>query len=253
MDANSVIIVREASGYGPVVVGALITAFSILLAAIVAYKFGLRTYFRKREHELILKRYLAEGIDLISKRVTDAEQAFFYNYNKAYEIVEQLSDFKKIDTTGKFLTIQAYLGLMPLHKLRYLLGDDILATSIQELLVFVNSKGAYLNEYFYQQALKIERTLQDHQNLETLERLTVDLTMVLKRQIDEAYAIWVKYTFVQTKLHHIASILEKETTLTWADLSNFRDRKEIKQIVEIVRKKSAEVKEERRSKLEQKQ
>jgi hypothetical protein len=232
--------------------GELVSGVFLLLAAGFAYEWGLKQYFRQREHELILKRYLTEGIDLISMHVTNAEQAFIYNHNKASEVLDQLKVFKKGDLSVKFLTVQTYLGSMPIQKLRYLLGDDILATSIQELLIFINSKGTYLNTFFYPQALKIEQALKNHKNPETLEQLEGELTDALKRHLDEDFSVFTQYAFVQTELQRIASILEKETTLTWSDLNEFQKRSEIKEDVKMVKKMLDIVQEARRSILEQK-
>jgi len=232
--------------------GELVSGVFLLLAAGFAYHWGLKQHFRQREHELILKRYLTEGIDLISNHVTNAEQVFIYNRNKAFEILQQLEVFKKADLSVKFLTIQTYLGLMPIQKLRYLLGDDILATSIHDLLIFINSKGTYLNTFFYPQALTIQQTLKDHKNPETLEQLAGELIDVQKHYLDEDFSIFTQYTFVQTELQRIASILEQEKTLTWSDLNEFKNRDEIKEDVENVKQALAIVQEAERSSLEQK-
>jgi len=252
MDANSVVAVREVSGYWPEIIGASITGVLILLAAIIGAKYGLQTYFRKREHELILKRYLDEGIDLISKEVTNAEQAFLYNYRKASEILQQLKVFKKADLSVEFLNVQTYLGAMPIQKLRYLLGDDILATAIQELLIFIDSDGTYLNKFFYSESLKIQQALQVHKNPETLDQFAGELTDAGEHQLAQQFSIFTQYAFVQTELQRITSLLERRKTLTWSDLDEFQKGSEIKEDIKMVKKMLAIVQEAKRSTLEQK-
>lgn len=232
--------------------GELVSGVFLLLTAVFAYEWGLKTYFRQREHELILKRYLTEGIDLISKEVTNAEQAFLYNYRKASEILQQLKVFKKADLSVKFLNVQTYLGAMPIQKLRYLLGDDILATAIQELLIFIDSDGTYLNTFFYSEALKIQQALQTHKNPETLEQLAGELTDAGEHQLAQQFSIFTQYAFVQTELQRITSLLERRKTLTWSDLDEFQKRSEIKEDVKMVKKMLAIVQEAKRSKFEQK-
>ena len=233
--------------------GELVSGVFLLLAAGFAYQFGLKQHFRLREHELILKRYLTEGIDLISKDVANAEQVFIYNHNKASEILQQLEVFKKADSSVKFLAVQTYLGSMPIQKLRYLLGDDILAMSIHDLLIFINSKGTYLNTFFYPHVLKIQQTLQDHKNPETLEQLAEELIDVQKRCLDEDFAIFTKYAFVETELQRITSILEQAKILTWSDMTEFHKRSEIKEDAEKVKQLRAIVQQKaRRSSLERK-
>ncbi len=203
------------------VLGGCIT---VLLTAYIAYLYALRRYFKQKEYELILKRYLTEGIDVISKQVENAARVFFYNYTTAVDILSRLEILKKSAPPEKFLNIQPYLGFLPLHKLRYLLGDDILAESIQNLLLFVNANGRRLNTSFHGDTLEIERQLQSHQEAKLLE-----LLKSIKSQIDEDYEIFVKFAFVQTILHRITSILEKEKALTWANLDEFKNRSDIKE------------------------
>ena len=86
MDSNSVIVVRESADMVTTIltqgIGALLTGTFVLLAAYIAYKSGLKAYFRKREHEQIIKRYLDEGIDRVLAGVNQALRVFVDNYLK---------------------------------------------------------------------------------------------------------------------------------------------------------------------------
>ena len=49
-----------------------------LLAAIIAPLFGLLLYYRKREYELVRKRYLEEGIDILIKQIESIKLGYYY-------------------------------------------------------------------------------------------------------------------------------------------------------------------------------
>jgi len=64
----------------------------------------------------------------------------------------------------------------------------------------------------------------------------------IAKQLDENYQKSLKCHHVLSELQTIASILEKEKTSTWDDLSKFKNLPEIKQIVERLKKLLTELK-----------
>lgn len=253
MDANSVVVAREVSGYWPEIIGALITGISILLAAIIGAKYGLLTYFRKREHEIILKRYIDEGIDRLSELIDNASQVFIYNYKTAHNIVSKLESLQEANLSSvKFRTIQAGPEFTPYSKLTHLVGDNAFVLCIQKLLIFVDSQCDYLDSYFRSLVLEVANILRDNRDKdsETLMKMSGELVKVLNNHLDEDFDEFNEFSSLTDNLQMFALILEKETNLTWAYVSEFRNRNEIKQSVEMVKKKLVEPKEERLSKLE---
>lgn len=249
MDANSVVnsvaVVREVSGYWPEIISALIMGISVLGVAFIGYFFGLRTYFKRREHELILKRYLDEGIDLLSELIDKASQVFLYNHKKANDIVSKLESLPEAYlSTVKFRTIQAEPKFTPYSKLTYLLGDNIFVLCVQSLLVFIDSQCDYLDSSFRSLALEAINILRDNrdEDSETLKAMYEEFAKTLKSQLDEDIENFTEFSFIRTTFQKIALILEKETSLTWAYVSEFRNRNEIKQFVELVKKKDTEMK-----------
>ena len=227
MNANSVVAVREVSGYWPEIIGALITGIFILLAAIIGAKYGLRTYFRKREHELILKRYLDEGIDRLSEAVDDALRVFLTNYTEASAIVMRAKYGGKANLKKKFEKFERrYLKLTPFYKIEYLVGDNIFSDAVQLVLGFVEAWESFLNTEFRSILSKMPKE-------ETKRR---ELLNGMDKQLDKYYQKSLEYHQVLSELQSIALILEKETTLTWVDLGKFKNRTEIKQSVEKLKK-----------------
>ena len=138
MDTNSVVIVREASGYGPMAVGAIITGVFIVAAVIIAYKYGLAAYFRRREHEQIIKRYLEEGIDRAEVSIEHAVGVFTDNNRTALSIVRALKQkeagliVEEKDYSPAFRKYeQQYFDSIPFVKIQRLVGDTIFWKSAQ--------------------------------------------------------------------------------------------------------------------------
>lgn len=258
MDANSMVdsvnVAKEVSRYclEPEIIGALITGFFILVVALFSYVYGLRAYFKKREHEQIMKRYLEEGIDRFSERINHVTEIFLENYVKADEILSQLKTFHQVDLSFKFHTIPKFIGMTPVYKLFYLLGDDVFALSIQKLFVHIDSTRNFLDVYWRSLVSKAIKILQTHQEPTTLEQFAEELIKPLRSHLEEDYNKFEKFVYIDDGLQRIAAILEKETTITWSDLSHFRNRNDVEKIVATTKEKYDELKKERLSKIEQK-
>ncbi len=242
MDPNIIFVVREVGGFWPEIISALITGFSILVVAFFSYIYGLRAYFKKREHEQIMKRYLEEGIDRLSERIYHVKEVFLDNYLKAEDILSQMKTFHRIDLSFKFRTIPKYVETTPMYKLSCLLDDIVFAQSIQELFVHINSTTDSLDVNWRSLASRAIEIQQAHQEPTTLEQLTEELIEPLRRYLKEDYDKFAKFFYIEDGLQQIAAILEKETTITWSDLSHFRNRKDIENIIATTKENYVELK-----------
>ncbi len=239
MEPNSVVIIREASGYGPVVVGAIITGASILVAAFIAYKYGLAAYFRRREYEQIIKRYLEEGIDRAEVSIEHAVGVFTDNNRMALSVVMALKQkmagliVEEKDYSPAFRKYeQQYFDCIPFVKIQRLVGDTIFWKSVQLLYAFVDVKSIWF-EMDFRMTVKnaIEGTIDIP--LDTLLEET-------KKTLEGYFEDSKKYLYILLELESIANILEKESKLTWSKLGEFRNRSDIKGSVQTLKDKFAE-------------
>lgn len=239
MDPNSVVIVREASGYGPVAVGALITGTFILLAAFIGYKYGLRTYFRKREHEQIMKRYLEGGIDRAIVSIEHAVGVFTDNNRTALNVVRALKQkeaglrIEKKDYSPAFRKYeQQYFDCIPFVRVGRLIGDNIFWKAAQLLYAFVDGKSIWFENDF---RMTVRDTVEDKIDISPEALLDATGTK-LKGYFEESK----KYLYIFLELESIAEIFEKEPTLTWSKLDEFKNRSDIKNSVQTLKDKFAE-------------
>lgn len=225
MDANSVVVAREVSVYWlePEIIGALITGLSILGVAFIGSLFGLRKYFRKREYELILKRYLDEGIDRISEIVDGALRVFVNNHTIASTIVLQAKHNEEANLPDKFDRFERrYLTLTPFEKIKYLVGDAIFIKAVHAVLGFVEASTVVFDTDFRSKlAVMPTEPIRREKLLDGIDKF-----------LEEYFRKSEKYSQVLRELQYIASILEKETALNWAKLGKFKNRPDVKQSVE---------------------
>lgn len=235
------------------VYGAMVYGGFLLLTAYLAYEFGLKTHFRQREHEVILKRYLTEGIDRLLELVDSAGRTFLDNHSKVSTIVLRLQARLDIDLSVKFRRVQTFPDFTPLFKLRCLLGDETLAYYIQDLYIFVNSMAAYLDKDFLSLLSRATDELRSQQDPETSEKMAKEFTQVLQHQLDEYVEDFKKYGRPIGVLMGIAHVLEREGSLSWANLGEFKNRSDIKWINEKIRSEFAEIRKRREARLGRKQ
>lgn len=238
MDSNSIIVVREATNMittlGAEIIGGLVTGGFILLTAYLTYKFGLQTYFKKREHEQILRRYLEEGFDRASASVEHALGVFNDNYRTALEIVREIKVDETVDHSVIFKRYeQRYFDAAPFLKVGRLIGDNIFWKSTQLLFAFVDGKHIFFEKDFRS---AVEQVLDGK-----IEISTDDLLDETRKKLLEFCQEAKKYYYILAELQTIASVLEQETALSWADLSQFEGQPEIKESVKRMKLKFAEL------------
>lgn len=240
MDSNTVILIREAinpiTTFGAAIIGSILTGIFILLAAFIAYRGGLKTYFKKREHEQIIKRYLEEGIDRASGGVAQALRVLIDNIFTARGILIQLQTGTKADLPVNFDRYERqYLELTAFYKIERLVGDGIFLNATQTLFAVVDSNSFVLNTEFRSFNAGIPKAgIDREQHLEHLQEI--------ENLLDEAFDESGNYTFILSELQLIASILEKETSLDGAGLSQFKNRPDIRESVKRAKRKFAELK-----------
>ena len=103
----------------------------------------------------------------------------------------------------------------------------------------MGSDHRWLELIFTAELIDLEKLLDEEVGVEKFSnKVHKELPDELKRRLkqDDKYRGIVKY------LQEIASLLEKEKTLTWAKLNNFRNRREIIDIVKKAKEKYAEIK-----------
>lgn len=232
MDSNSVIIVSESAGILTTIVtelvGVLATGLFVVVAAYIAYIYGLKAYFKRREHEQIIKRYLDEGVDRVMARVHQALAVFVDNHFKADAILRQFQQKGKADLSVEFQWFDHHsLELAPYHKITYLVGDEIFWSTIQLLFGLIDGHSEFLNAQFLATLAEIDVTeAPGDGRLKEVQQL-----------IEGYYQNFETFSVLTTELYHITRNLEKQKSLYWEKLDQFKNLSEISASVERMKEK----------------
>ena len=111
----------------------------VLVSIWLGYRLGLLTYFQKREHEQIIKRYLEQGVDLISSNVDHALGIFRENWALSLMLLREFRGSNKANISmrkesldRKFLMYdEKSFVVSPFYKIKSLVGDDVFWKSTQ--------------------------------------------------------------------------------------------------------------------------
>ena len=130
------------------------TLSSLLIALVsiwLGYRFGLLTYFQKKEHDQIIHRYLEQGVDLISSNMDHALTVFRENWSLS---LRMLREFRETNAANVPMRKESYnkeftiydsktFSVSPYYKIKSLVGDDVFWESAQLLFSFVGNSYSF--------------------------------------------------------------------------------------------------------------
>ncbi|MFC1478649.1 hypothetical protein ACFL57_04245 [Candidatus Margulisiibacteriota bacterium] len=212
----------------------LIKLFYIAITALLAYRFGIRKYLHQRGHELVTKRYLENGVDLVATGVEHALSVWRDNYAHSLRI---LKNFRVKQKHGFKMDQSEYDGTMfrrynqdlfeftPFYKLKTIIGDteDIFHKLIQSLFAFVEITANYCQ---YVMCVAIKEFTEGDKIKITAE----DLSNENLKIINEYHEKFSKYYILIQQLHKITWILETNPMLL-KDMKKIKDREDIKECI----------------------
>ncbi len=213
--------------------------FKIFIPAGLAYWFGCRQYLIRRDHEQITKRYLENGIDVILKGIEHALGVFRENLAHSLRILKTFRDKKNAGISPSpedyanncFLRYkQELFYTAPFYKLIQLCGKEaeIFHDQTQHLFAFVELAT---NFFQHDMCVTLKEFVEGNRIKVDANILFDNYLKVVKDYSDKSQ----KYYDLINELQKIAFALETEP-IRYRNLKKFRDRQEIKQTLENVKK-----------------
>jgi hypothetical protein len=131
----------------------LLKAIIPFVAALLAAYFGLRTYFRQKEYELVKQRYLDQGVDLIAKDLDESFGIVSSNWKRFLEIARLLRDspttFKREELSKGFQARDVRNFSRVAHqRVGRLIGSKIIWQKSQQALGYVDTSNFALSHEF---------------------------------------------------------------------------------------------------------
>lgn len=217
-----------------------------LVVVWLTYRLGLLTYFKKyrdsqnelskkREYEIILSRYLENGVDLALANIEHALSIFRENYHNALALlrifrdsIKSELDITEIENKIKKANFYRYdinsFRVAPLIKIRRLTGYSAIWDEYQDLMFFVGSTF-----HFFEDDLKTMML----QYLKEPNRFTVNVDELVENYINKAYEYSnksEKYYLLLNTLHVIGEYLERQQ-LDFDSIAKLKDEEHLKQIL----------------------
>lgn len=179
-----------------------------ILAAVIAIVGGIWAFFRQKEFELVQKRYLEEGVDVIIATTVNALNTHHHNWARCLEMLKSFRDNEEMKPEE--LDIAGFLQLPT---------DRFALTANYRVNQIVNSETIYhvflLVIAFAQRACSITRDeipvalkkkLITDKNTGTRQEMVDEAMKVLEELDEKSY----RYHFFVGKLQDIAMLLEEQ-------------------------------------------
>ncbi len=211
----------------------LIAILPALLVVWLGYRIWLVKYLTEKINELILKRYLENGVDKTLAGVDHALAVHNENYRRGVSLIEEFRGAKNEGIKLRKTTIEKgfidydikYFTVVPFYKIKVLVRDNIYWDSYQLLYAFVGKSYNFLENDLKLAIEGIESGL----NLKVPVDVFCDKYL---ERLKELQTESFKYYKIQLELFNIAMALElnllKSGKLSFKDIKTFKDRQEIK-------------------------
>jgi hypothetical protein len=208
----------------------LLPIFGFLLAASVTASLTLRQYFRQKEYEIIIDRYLNNSVDSVSNHFEDVFLSFDKGWAKCLSILKHFKtchnaelDMNKEVYSHDFLKYDASaFHSVPFYRIRTLVGDDIYWEVYQSFIAFVDANIDFFeNEICY--VIKQYNENQDVRKRTSVDKIYDGFMPKLEEIREESY----KYAPMLTELQKIGILLQIEK-LSFNKIAKFKEHPEIK-------------------------
>lgn len=203
-----------------------------LLSAALAAWFAVITYFRQREHELILSRYLDGGLDLLAAEVQRVSETFSHNWARCLAILKSFRDmgteFNTAELSQGFIELQSSKhNIVAHHRLLTLTGAAEYWHFYQKAMAYYTSANSVLVK-------EIPEVLRAKLTSDSLEENSEEIAekgfVVAKEQDDRSH----KFVLLVAELQTLSAALECER-YTFKSLKKFKRKSEVKESIERIK------------------
>jgi hypothetical protein len=207
------------------------TSLALFAAALTAW-FAVLTYFRQREHELILSRYLEGGLDLLAAEVERVSETFSHNWARCLAILKSYRDledqFDVEELSKGFLELQSSKHNIVAHHRLYTL------TGAREYWDFYQKAMAYYttaNSVLVKEISEVIRVKLTSDRIDTPHAKIVNHGFSVAKEQDEGSH---KYVQLVAELQILSAALESERYL-FKNLNKFRNKTEVQESLQRVK------------------
>jgi hypothetical protein len=205
----------------------MVAVLIALLTVWLGYRLGLVSYLRRREHELIIQRYLEQGVDQLTANFDHALCIFRENWAHS---LRMLREFRGTVCAGiparKETYSQGFLSyepqsffIQPFYKVSYLVGNNVFWHRGQDLFAFIGSAYDFFENDLRLALVKFCNHEMENTDPKQLYETYLKEVLRLNQESDRFYTL-LKH------LQNLASILETKQ-MSFKDLHKVRDHEQV--------------------------
>jgi len=217
-------------------IGSIIFSDTVF-AAILVPLIGLFVFRRQREYELVRKRYLDEGLDIISDHVEYAQGVFRHNWARSLSLIKNFRDAGK--DTAKELYSTDFIQLDPSrfelsrnYILKELVGDNIYS-KVQELMfAYVTEANSF---FMYDLCQMVRMYVEGTSQLKIKSTRAAIVEEFTKHTIEKEKEFRRFYSLLG-ELRTLSTILVREK-FTFKDINEFKKKREVQLSIKRLRDK----------------
>jgi hypothetical protein len=192
----------------PSYTGDLIQGGSTIIAALIAVGAGIWGFFRQKEYELVQKRYLEEGVDVIVATAVNALNTYHHNWARCLEMLKAFRDNdamkpEELDTAGFLHLPTDRFALTANYRMNQIVDSGVIWQVFQLVISFAQY-GCSVTRDEIPVALKLKLTTD---KVMASRKEMVDEAMKLVEELDKKSH---RFHFFIGKLQDIAMLLEEQ-------------------------------------------
>lgn len=216
------------------------TILAALAAAVVAPWLGLALYHRQKEYEIVRKRYLDNGLDVISNNAEYALGVFRHNWARNLTALKHFRDMgadipRALYTSGYVELEPASYNTSHSFILKELVENDIFHDAQQLLYSFVMNSNAF---FIYDLCSAIRISIEGSSEVElTAKRETIVEEYFEK--MEELNKESNKFYILLQILHELSSAFSRQR-LNFKTVERFKNQPVVKERIEQLRQLFAE-------------
>lgn len=199
-----------------------------LLAISLTALFALITFYRQKEYELVLKRYLEGTLDLLAADLQQISAVFAHNWARTLAVIKSYrdtgDDFDVLEFSDGYLEMEASNPNIVAHyKLHRLTGTMDYWSYYQKAIAFYATANSILTKEI-PETIKLRIT---GERINSPHREIAESAFEIAREKEEESH---KYIRLISELQDLATSLESET-FTFKKIDKFKNNKNVKSLI----------------------
>lgn len=203
-----------------------------LLAASLSAWFAIQTYYRQREYELILSRYLEGSLDLLAGELSNVSEIFSHNWARCLAIIKSYrdleDDFDLSELNKGFIELQSSRHNPVAHQRLYTLTGthDYWRFCQEALAYFTSANSTLVHEITEAIRAKLSTNIVNATHSQVVEHCFSHA----KEQNDESH----RYLALTDEYSFLSSVLESKR-YRFKTLKKFRNNAKVKESIQRIK------------------